>query len=90
MPQKTSKCTHTSFEDGVHCHCPIFVPHPNPIEDEANICDGCRHTIAFHIDLAATTSDDTSSKLEEILASYSAQAASFGTGGPESPSKASG
>ncbi|KAF8573954.1 hypothetical protein K439DRAFT_1624706 [Ramaria rubella] len=90
MPQKTAKCTHSSLEDGALCRCPIFVPRPNAGEDEANICDGCRHTIAFHIDLATPSSEDTSAKLEEILASYSAQAASFGTSGPESPSKASG
>ncbi|KAF8580861.1 hypothetical protein K439DRAFT_1619442 [Ramaria rubella] len=77
MPPKPAKCTYTSIDDELHCHCPIFVPHPNPSKDKANLCDGCRHTIAFHIDLAEPSSSNTSTKLEEILASYSMQAASF-------------
>ncbi|KAF8583197.1 hypothetical protein K439DRAFT_1617668 [Ramaria rubella] len=89
MSPKTSKCMHSSLNDGTICHCPNFVPHPNPGEDEANICDSCRHTIAFHIDLEEPSVDDTSAKLEEILLSYSTQAASFGMVN-KSPNKSNG
>jgi hypothetical protein len=84
MSPKLSKCTHTSDSDSeVKCHCPLFVPRTNPHSEEANICDGCMHTISWHMIISESPSpspsQSASAQIDAILSTYQAQGCTSGS-----------
>lgn len=79
------KCQHTDTNSGIPCNCPHFVARSNLTSAEVNTCDGCLHTVAWHripvqqpnssASSTSTTSNSTALSVDEILASFTSQAA---------------
>lgn len=80
------KCQYMDTDSGTPCYCPHFVPRLNLTSAEVNTCDGCLHTVAWHwipiqeisssAGSTSTTSNTTALSVDDILASFTSQAAS--------------
>src|SRR5882672_1669202 len=74
----SKNCSHINTNDRTHCQCPIFIPKANQEGNTANICDGCMYSIAWHC-LEPEPTQSTSQTLDQILSTYTAQAAASST-----------
>jgi hypothetical protein len=75
------RCQHSDTDSRTHCDCPHFVPKGNLTATEVNAYDGCLHMVAWHRIPAQGSSVSTptlpiTSSIDQILATYSSQAAS--------------
>lgn len=76
------KCQHADTGSGILCNCPHFVARLNLTSAEVNTCDRCLHTVAWHripdssAGSTSTGSNSTALSVDEILASFTSQAAS--------------
>ena len=80
MAPNFSKCTHITVDDmsEMKCRCPTFVPRIATDEDEANVCNGCLHSISWHTILEYSASppptQSTSAQIDAIISTYTTQA----------------
>ena len=89
------RCQHVDLDNNAICDCPHFIPKVNLTAAEISICNGCLHTIVWHripslenttssgsnafITSTSTGSTSTASSVDDILASFTSQAASVGS-----------
>jgi hypothetical protein len=92
-PPTISKCSHISITatSETKCRCPMFAQRDTPGDGEGNICNGCLHTVSWHIDheqsVSPTPNQSANAQVETILSSYKAES---WVGGPSNSSSSSG
>ena len=83
MAPQPAKCMHGLTNDTeTRCPCPIFVPRTVITGgNEGNLCDGCTHSISWHIKLnSPPPSQSLSTQIDAILSSYTMQPAGSSAG----------
>jgi hypothetical protein len=73
------KCQHKDMVSETECNCPHFFSRTNLAASEANTCDGCLHSVAWHSIPASNSPAPSSSTqtIDQILSSYSTQSAAI-------------
>jgi hypothetical protein len=81
MHPPLSNCSYSIVDNNseAKCNCPVFVPRFPASDDEANVCDGCMHSISWHVkpepshspppsqSTSQSPSQSTSSQIDAIL-----------------------